>query len=80
MKRRTEKVDSPAAWTADDLETNPSRWIFPLDDAGRAAVARAVKTACVPDKPLFAYTRDVITSYSIHYTKLYDWPFSVMVT
>jgi hypothetical protein len=58
MKRSTESVASPAAWTANDLAANPSRWIFPLDDTARTAVAQAVKAAYVPDKPLFAYRRD----------------------
>lgn len=57
MKQKAEKIASPAAWTADDLKADPSHWVFPLDEAARAAVARAVKAAHVPDKPLFAYSR-----------------------
>ncbi len=50
-------VDTPAAWTADDLR-NDKNWVFRIDDAARAQVARAVKGAYVPEKRLFDYTRD----------------------
>lgn len=57
MKVRTEPVDSPAAWLADDLKANRS-WIFPLDAVAAAQLATAVKAAYVPDKPLFEYIRE----------------------
>ena len=46
-----------AAWTVDDLRTDPG-WIFELDDRGRRDLTQAVRQAADPDKTLFDYRRD----------------------
>jgi hypothetical protein len=50
-------VDLPAGWRAREMESDRS-WVHWLDDAAREAMARAVKTAYEPDRPLFDYTRE----------------------
>ena len=50
-------VDSPAAWRVSDLEGDRD-WVFNLDDASRAHIAKAVKSAWLADKPLLDYTRE----------------------
>jgi len=45
-----------AAWRVEDLERDPS-WVFSIDDAAGAQLARTVKAAFDPDRPLFDYTR-----------------------
>ena len=51
------KLDHPAAWRAADLKTDRS-WVFQIDDAGRTELARVVKAAYDPDRPLFDYRRE----------------------
>jgi hypothetical protein len=50
-------TDSPAAWSVADLEADRS-WVFSLDERARAQMLGAVRTARVPDKPLFEYHRE----------------------
>lgn len=50
---------SPAAWRVADLTTD-EQWIFRLDERIRNDLARAVKNAYHPDRPLFDYSRDDI--------------------
>ena len=47
-------IDSPAAWTVAELEADRS-WIFTLDAAAGAGLARTVKAAHDPARPLFDY-------------------------
>ena len=46
-----------AAWTVDDLRTDPN-WIFELDDRARRDLVRAVRKAADPAKTLLDYRRD----------------------
>lgn len=50
----TKKPHSPAAWTVADLERDQG-WRFQIDEAARAQLARTVKQAYDPDRPLFDY-------------------------
>jgi hypothetical protein len=50
-------TDSPAAWSVADLEADHG-WVFSLDERARAHMLGAVRTARVPDKPLFEYDRE----------------------
>ena len=46
-----------AAWTVDDLRTDPG-WIFELDDRGRRDLTQSIRQGADPDKTLFDYRRD----------------------
>jgi hypothetical protein len=48
------EVDSPMAWTAQDLHDDPS-WIAQLNDAARRDLVRAVRHAEDPDRTLIDY-------------------------
>jgi hypothetical protein len=50
-------VASSAAWRVDDLERDRS-WEFQLDDAARAHLARMIRAAYDPDRPLLDYARE----------------------
>ncbi len=50
--------ESPAAWTAAELEADRKRWTFALDDRARRDLAAALKKARDPDKTLFDYRRE----------------------
>jgi hypothetical protein len=50
-------AESPAAWRVADLEADRS-WVFTLDKSAADALARAVKSAHEPGKPLFNYRRE----------------------
>lgn len=49
-------IQSRAAWRTEDLKNDPS-WVFDLDEAAAAQLARTVKAAFDPDRALFDYTR-----------------------
>ena len=49
-------MHSPAIWRVADLQNDRS-WIFALDDAMRGHLARAVKAAFRPERPLLDYAR-----------------------
>jgi len=53
----TTAIDSPAAWTAGELNSD-SRWMFHLDDKARADMVKALEKARDPQKTLFDYRRD----------------------
>jgi len=50
-------MDSPAAWTAAQLDSD-RRWVFALDDRARRDLAAAVVKAQDPDKTLLDYRRE----------------------
>ena len=52
-------VDLPAAWRAAEMEVDRS-WVSTLDASVSRELARAVKAAYDPDRPLFDYTREDI--------------------
>ena len=59
--------DSPAAWRADELESD-RRWEFRIDDKARRELLTALKKARDPDKALFDYRRqdfDLGTGWAI---------------
>src|SRR5688572_13692041 len=49
-------TESPAAWTAADLQED-QRWIFVLDERARRDLTEALRKARDPDKTLFDYRR-----------------------
>ena len=49
-------ADTPAAWTVQDLNDDPS-WIYRLDDRARRDLTEAVRKARDPGKTLFDYQR-----------------------
>ena len=57
--------DSPAAWRVADLK-NDGNWIFAIDDAARAQLTHAIKTAFVPERPLLNYSRADIDLGAAH--------------
>ena len=52
-----ETVDTPARWTAAQLDSE-RRWTFHIDDDGRRDLLAAVRKAWDPDKSLLDYRRD----------------------
>jgi hypothetical protein len=51
-------IDTPAAWTAAQLEADRRAWTFQLDDRAREALASALRKARDPAKSMFDYRRD----------------------
>lgn len=49
--------DTPAAWTAGELEADRKRWLFSVDDKARRDLLAALRKARHPDKALFDYGR-----------------------
>lgn len=50
-------ADTPAAWTVESLNSDPT-WIYAIDDRGRRDLTQAVRRARDPAKTLFDYRRD----------------------
>jgi hypothetical protein len=48
---------SLSSWRIVDLEQDPN-WIFTIEDKGRAQLARTVRAAFDPERPLFDYRRE----------------------
>src|SRR5688572_20862267 len=55
--RSMKAFESPAAWSAADLNSD-DRWIFQLDDRARRDMLAALRKARDPAKTLFDYRRD----------------------
>jgi len=53
---RLDDIQSRAAWRTEDLTKDPD-WVFDIDEAGAAQLARTVKAAYDPERDLFDYTR-----------------------